>query len=67
MSLSTIWSIIQAIPKIIGFVKDIMKMIEQAKRDKQDRERAKATEKLQEAKKESEVKDAAKDFLDSLQ
>jgi transcription antitermination factor NusG len=67
MSLSTIWSIIQAIPKIIGFVKDIMKMIEQAKRDKQDRERAKATEKLQEAKKESEVKNAAKDFLDSLQ
>jgi transcription antitermination factor NusG len=67
MSLSTIWSIIQAIPKIIGFMKDIMKMIEKAKRDKQDRERAKATEKLQEAKKESEVKDAAKDFLDSLQ
>jgi transcription antitermination factor NusG len=67
MSLSTVWSIIQAIPKIIGFVKDIMKMIEKAKRDKQDRDRAKATEKLQDAKKESEVKDAAKDFLDSLQ
>lgn len=63
MTLSAIIQFITALPKIIGFIKDLYKMITDLNQAIKDRKYSDALEELQKAKTEKEQRDAAKDYL----
>jgi hypothetical protein len=66
MSWSGLWQLIIILPQIIGLVRQVLGLIEKAKAEKVERDRQEALDKLQKAKTEGEVKNAAEDFLNTL-
>ena len=62
-ALSSIWSILKMLPQIWALFKSLQVMVKEAEEMRKKLEKKKAIEKLQNAKTEQEVKDAAHDYL----
>lgn len=63
MSFSVIVQFILAIPKIIDLISSIIGFVKKVNEENKAENEQKSIDKLQKAKTESEVKDAAKDYL----
>lgn len=63
MSFSVVVQFILAIPKIIDLIKSILGFVKKVNEENKAENEQKSIDKLQKAKTESEVKDAAKDYL----
>lgn len=61
--LSTILAILKLIPQIWSLIKSVVDMIKRAEVERKELQKQQAIEKLQKAKTEQEVKDAAIDYL----
>lgn len=64
--MATIFQVLIALPKILGFIKDFILMIQKAQKDAAKRRHEEASKNLDEAKTEQEVIDAARDYMDRL-
>lgn len=62
-TLTAIWNVLKLIPQIWSIFKAVTALVKEAEELKKEMERKEALAKLQKAKTEQEVKDAAKDYL----